>query len=113
MLVARALASEPEILVLDEPTTGMDLPVGARDAAPGALVHRSAASPSCSSRISSARSPITSSELVVVAGLEHPVAVGPRAELLTSERLSRIYERPIAVRTVEGHSVIYVEDGKP
>ena len=34
---------------------------------------------------------------------------GPRAELLTSERLSRIYERAIVVRAVEGHNVIYVE----
>ena len=51
-------------------------------------------------------------QLVVVAGLEHPVAVGPRKELLTSERLSRIYEKPIAVRIVDEHSVIYVEHGK-
>jgi ABC-type hemin transport system ATPase subunit len=48
-------------------------------------------------------------QLVVVAGLEHPVAIGPRAELLTSQRLSRIYERPIAVRLIDEHSVIYVE----
>ena len=50
-------------------------------------------------------------KLVVVAGHDHPVAVGPRAELLTSERLSKIYERPIVVRAVDGHSVIYV--GEP
>lgn len=48
--------------------------------------------------------------LVVVAGREHPVAVGPRAELLTSERLSKIYESPIVVRSVDGHSVIFVRD---
>jgi iron complex transport system ATP-binding protein len=46
--------------------------------------------------------------LVVVAGQDHPVAVGPRAELLSSERLSKIYEAPIAVREVEGHSLIFV-----
>jgi ABC-type hemin transport system ATPase subunit len=48
-------------------------------------------------------------ELVVVAGIEHAVAVGKRSELLTSERLSKIYDRPISVRVVDGHSVIYVE----
>jgi ABC-type hemin transport system ATPase subunit len=46
--------------------------------------------------------------LVVVAGQDHPVAVGPRAELLSSERLSKIYEAPITVREVEGHSLIFV-----
>ncbi len=49
--------------------------------------------------------------LVVVAGHDHPVSVGPRVELLTSERLSRIYDCSIKVRAVDGHSVIYVEKG--
>jgi iron complex transport system ATP-binding protein len=48
-------------------------------------------------------------KLVVMAGREQPVVVGPRAELLTSERLSRIYDSRIGVRTVDGHSVIFVE----
>jgi ABC-type Mn2+/Zn2+ transport system ATPase subunit len=111
VLVARALASEPEILVLDEPTTGLDLP---SEHAMLLLVRSFTARGIAVILISHQLGAVADyvEQLVVVAGLEHPVAVGPRAELLTSERLSNIYERPIAVREVDGHSVIFVEPEK-
>jgi ABC-type Mn2+/Zn2+ transport system ATPase subunit len=109
VLVARALASDPEILVLDEPTTGMDLP---SERAMLDLVRSFTARGIAVLLISHQLGAVADhvEKLVVVAGPEHPVAVGPRAELLTSERLSKIYARPIVVRAVEGHSVIYVGD---
>jgi zinc transport system ATP-binding protein len=112
VLVARALASEPEILVLDEPTTGLDLPA---EHAMLLLVRSFTARGIAVILISHQLGAVADhvEQLVVVAGLEHPVAVGARAELLTSARLSKIYERPIAVRTVDEHSVIYVEHDKP
>lgn len=112
VLVARALASEPEILVLDEPTTGMDLPSEhAMLLLLRSFTARGIAVVLISHQLGAVADHVE--ELVVVAGLEHPVAVGPRAELLTSERLSKIYERPIAVRVVDGHSVIYTEHDEP
>ena len=110
ILVARALASEPEILVLDEPTNGMDLPSeqGMLDLL-RSFMARGIAVVLISHQLGAVADYVE--KLVVVAGHDHPVAVGPRAELLTSERLSRIYERPIKVRAVDGHSVIYVENG--
>ncbi len=111
VLVARALAAEPEILVLDEPTTGMDLPSEhAMMLLLRSFTARGIAVILISHQLGSVADHVE--QLVVVAGLEHPVAVGARAELLTSERLSKIYERPIAVRGVDGHSVIYVEPDK-
>jgi ABC-type Mn2+/Zn2+ transport system ATPase subunit len=112
ILVARALASEPEILVLDEPTNGMDLP---SEAAMLGLLRSFTARGIAVVLISHQLGAVADyvEKLVVVAGRDHPVAVGPRAELLTSERMSRIYERPIVVRTVDGHSVIYVESAPP
>ncbi len=111
VLVARALASEPEILVLDEPTTGMDLPSEhAMLMLLRSFTGRGIAVMLISHQLGAVADHVE--QLVVVAGLEHPVAVGPRKELLTSERLSRIYERPIAVRTVDEHSVIFVEHDK-
>ena len=111
VLVARALASEPEILVLDEPATGMDLP---SERAMLELLRSFTARGIAVILISHQLGAVADhvEQLVVVAGREHPVAVGARAELLTSERLSKIYERPIAVRSVDGHSVIFVEPDK-
>jgi len=112
VLVARALASEPEILVLDEPATGMDLP---SERAMLDLLRGFTAQGIAVVLISHQLGAVADyvETLVVVAGHEHPVAVGPRRELLTSERLSKIYERPIIVRSVEGHTVILVEGPSP
>jgi ABC-type Mn2+/Zn2+ transport system ATPase subunit len=112
VLVARALASEPEILALDEPTTGMDLP---SERAMLDLVRSFTARGIAVVLISHQLGAVSDhvETLVVVAGHDHPVAIGPRAELLTSERLSRIYDCSIVVRAVEGHSVIFVKGGAP
>ena len=108
VLVARALAAEPEILALDEPTTGMDLP---SERAMLDLVRSFTARGIAVILISHQLGAVSDhvEQLVVMAGREHPVVVGPRAELLTSPRLSKIYDSPIAVRTVDGHTVIFVE----
>jgi ABC-type Mn2+/Zn2+ transport system ATPase subunit len=108
VLVARALAAEPEILALDEPTTGMDLP---SERAMLDLLRSFTARGMAIVLISHQLGAVADhvEKLVVVAGFEHPIAVGSRAELLTSERLSKIYGHRIIVRTVEGHSVIVAE----
>jgi ABC-type Mn2+/Zn2+ transport system ATPase subunit len=108
VLVARALAAEPQILALDEPTTGMDLPSerGMLDLL-RSFAGRGMAVILISHQLGNVADHVE--KLVVMAGREHPVAVGARAELLTSERLSKIYDHPITVRTVDGHSVILAE----
>jgi ABC-type Mn2+/Zn2+ transport system ATPase subunit len=108
VLVARALAAEPEILALDEPTTGMDLP---SERAMLDLLHSFTARGIAVVLISHQLGAVADhvEKLVVMAGRDHPAVVGPRAELLTSDRLSKIYETRIGVRSVDGHTVIFVE----
>jgi manganese/iron transport system ATP-binding protein len=111
VLVARALAAEPEILVLDEPTTGMDL---VSERAMLDLVRSFTARGMAIVLISHQLGAVADhvEQLVVLAGGGRGVAVGARAELLTSERLTEIYGRPVAVRQVDGHSVIFAEPDK-
>ena len=108
VLLARALASEPEILVLDEPTNGLDLPSEAAMLELGRSFRaRGIAVVLVSHQLGAVAENVET--LVVLAGHDEPVAVGSRAELLSSERLTRIYGAPIAVREVEGHHLIFVQ----
>jgi ABC-type Mn2+/Zn2+ transport system ATPase subunit len=108
VLVARALAGEPEILILDEPTTGMDLP---SERAMLQLVASFTKRQMAVVMISHHLGLVSdyAEMLALVAGPGRPVEIGTRAEILTSERLSRIYGRPVTVKAVDGHAVIFVE----
>ncbi len=103
-LIARALASEPDVLMLDEPTNGMDLP-------------------SRSSILELIRQLHDQHKLTVimVSHLLDDVAnhvkrialvertffqVGDVEEILTAENLSTLYEMPVTVSNVQGGKVI-------
>ncbi len=108
VLVARALTGDPEILVLDEPTTGMDLP------SERSLLDLVASFTSRNMAIIMVSHQLGAVSdyarwLVLVPGRNIPVIVGSREQILTSERLTEIYGHPIAVRSVDGHAVIFVE----
>jgi ABC-type Mn2+/Zn2+ transport system ATPase subunit len=108
VLVARALAASPELLVLDEPTSAMD-PAAERTFME--LVQRLKASHNLSVVL-------VSHQLTAVAGFATDVAlvdrdhalfeVGPAAVMIQPEKLGKLYGRVVEVADVGGQRAVVI-----
>ena len=101
VMLARVLATSPRALVLDEPTTGLDLGTrhGFMEQVRGIvrggttlvlITHHS-------------EEIVPEIERVILLQAGHIVADGPKAAVLTAERLSRLFGLPITVETAAGY----------
>ena len=108
VLIARAIAAEPELLVLDEPTSAMD-PAAERVLLD--LVERL-------KRAHNLSVVLVTHQLTAVAGFATEVAlvdrarglfeVGPAREMMTPQRLGRLYGREVRVAEIEGQIAVVI-----
>jgi ABC-type Mn2+/Zn2+ transport system ATPase subunit len=110
-LIARALAAEPELLALDEPTSGMD--PAAEVAAMDLLrqLHRGGglAIVMVSHRIEAVANHAFQ---IAFADQERKLwRVGPLSEMLTPQALTALYGRAVAVREEDGRRLVYLAPG--
>ncbi len=102
VMLARVLAPSPRALVLDEPTTGLDL------AARHAFMERVRDIARAGTTILLVTHHVEEivPEIGRVLFLKHGrlAGDGPRAEMITSPRLSDLFETPVTVDVVDGYA---------
>ena len=100
VLIARALVNDPEVLVLDEPTAGLDL-VGRRRVLEtiSAVARTGTTVVTVTHRLEEI---IPEVSHVVLLRRGHVEAAGPRSTILTAEYLSRAYEAPVSLAEIDG-----------
>jgi ABC-type cobalamin/Fe3+-siderophores transport system ATPase subunit len=103
-LIARALAAEASVLVLDEPTNGMDLP--AENAIMNLVRHLHAHDGLTVIMVSHLLNVVASYVQRLAMVGDGRVEVGPIHSMLTAERLSALYGTPVLVDRVDGRVVV-------
>jgi iron complex transport system ATP-binding protein len=102
VLLARALMPSPELLLLDEPASGMDLP--SREQLVSALVSMAEGDPGLTTVTVThhlEEIPPTATHVLLIKD-GRVVAQGPIGEALTSETVSECFDLPIEVRGTAG-----------
>jgi zinc/manganese transport system ATP-binding protein len=112
LLIAQALVRDPQMLVLDEPLDGLDLP---NQAAVAGLVQRICRSAGVTVLLVAhdvnPLLPYVDRVLYLAGGR---AAMGPVQEVVTSATLSRLYDAPIEVlRTTDGRLVVVGQPEAP
>jgi ABC-type Mn2+/Zn2+ transport system ATPase subunit len=103
-LIARALVGEPNVLVLDEPTSGMDLVSTTQILALVRDLHERSGITvlMVSHALNEVANYVERIALVVANGFR----IGPTAEVMTEEVLSGMYGIPVEVEAVGGHRIV-------
>ncbi len=110
VLMARALVSEPDVLVLDEPTEGIDL-TGESDMM-GFLRKLHAGGDLAVIMIEHHMTDVVSivDHLCLVNHRSRLFSAGPIAELLSEQRLSALYGRPVRITDCQERTHVHVRD---
>ena len=106
-LIARALAADPELLVLDEPTNGMD---PAAELATMDLLRELHAAGGLAVVMVSHRLEAVANCARTLAFVDHPrhlFRLGTLEDMLRPEALSALYGRQVAVRELDGRRLVY------
>jgi iron complex transport system ATP-binding protein len=102
VLIARALVSEPRLILLDEPSTGLD--IAAREQLLESIDVLTETHPAVASVLVThhlEELPSTTTHALLLAG-GRVVSAGPAADALTSEHVSEAFQHPIDVRHDDG-----------
>jgi len=103
-LIARALAARSPVLILDEPTNGMDLPSEAEVI--GLLKELNRDQGYTVVMITHLLNLVTSAATMLCLADRNSVAAGPRDEMLCERKLSALYDTDVAIVTHGEHRLV-------